>query len=272
MGLFDFSFGFSNNQAQVGLNKEDTDWLYQRQSDRWRSNTDWFNLNGYSQMRAGLEKAGYNPLMALGSTPMSGATVSGSVMDERSNASSFNSSGIPLGFEAFRSQMRNVNADTNLKYAQTEENISRSSLENVQKILSDKEIPYKDRMLASSLLGIQLENEYKKQLAKNVSADTGLKITQSDLNRFQMNYYNALSNLSYSQKKHFDKLITKISQDIDLSSSDQQWLNSHPRQAAFLNYVKRYGSAIGSVLNPAMNAYNSYNYGKYVDIQGRKEF
>ena len=111
MGLFDFSFGYSNNQAQVGLNKWDTDWLYQQQSDRWRGNTEWFNHNGYSQMKEGLIRAGYNPLMALGATPLSGATVSGAVMDERTNASSFDSSGIPLGVQAFKAQMRNVLAN-----------------------------------------------------------------------------------------------------------------------------------------------------------------
>lgn len=233
MGLFDFAFGFSNNNAQVGLNKWDTDWLYQQQSDRWRSNTDWFNNYGYSQMRAGLERAGYNPLMALGATPMSGATVSGAVMDERSNASSFNTSGVPLGVEAFRAQMRNVNADTTLKNAQTEENISRSNLENTQKILSDKEIPFKDRMLASTLLGVELQNRITEATVGNVNADTNLKRIQSNFTRRQIDEIN--QNIKLLRKQNI------------ISDKQAKYLKEHPVEAQNLLRASMYTGVIGNI-------------------------
>lgn len=174
MGLLDFGFNFSRSNASVGLNKWDTDWLYQKQNQYWRDNTAWFNQNGYSLMREGLESAGYNPLLALGREPVSGATVSGSVMDERSNASDFSMSGIPLGTRAFQAQLRNTNADTALKNAQTEENISRSNLEITQEILENKRIPFQDKMIASEALGLELKNMYSQALIKPVSALTDL--------------------------------------------------------------------------------------------------
>lgn len=234
MGLFDFAFGFSNNNAQVGLNKWDTDWLYQQQSNRWRSNTDWFNQNGYTQMRAGLEKAGYNPLMALGATPLSGATVSGAVMDERTNANSFNVQGVPLGVQAFKAQMRNVNADTTLKNAQTEENISRSNLENTQKILSDKEIPVKDRMLASTLLGVELENRIKEATVGNVNADTSLKRSNVQLTSKQM--------------KELDQQISLLKKQNIITNKQARWIKKHPWLVSQNMWISNYTSALGQLL------------------------
>lgn len=42
--------------------------------------TKWLNENGYSQMRTGLEAAGYNPLLAVGATPQSGTVGLGSAV------------------------------------------------------------------------------------------------------------------------------------------------------------------------------------------------
>lgn len=233
MGLFDFSFGFSNNNATVGLNRDDTAWLYQKQADLWQRNTEWYNKNGYAYLREGLEKAGYNPLMALGASPLNGATVSGSVMDERSNASSFNSSGIPLGKQAFMAQMRNVNADTTLKNAQTEENISRSNLENTQHILGSKEVPYKDKMLASTLLGLELENRIKQATVGNVNADTNLKRVQSSLTSRQISEINY--NISLLQKQNV------------ISNKQAEYLRKHPVEAENLLRAGMYTGVVGNI-------------------------
>lgn len=233
MGLFDFAFGFSNNSAQTGLNKWDTDWLYQQQSDRWRANTDWFNNYGYSQMRAGLERAGYNPLMALGATPQSGATVSGAVMDERTNASSFNASGIPLGAQALKAQMRNVNADTTLKNAQTEENLSRSNLEITQKLLNDKELSYKDKLMASQVIGVELDNMYKRALTQNVSADTAFKRSQGVMSNAQIKQINATVDLLKNEKI--------------ISDRQARWLKEHPIQAQAVTTLGNWTGAIGKI-------------------------
>lgn len=244
MGLFDFSFGFSNNQTQVGLNKEDTAWLYQRQSDQWRANTEWYNKNGYSYLKEGLMNAGYNPLMALGASPLNGATVSGAAMDERSNASSFNSSGIPLGKQAYLSQMRNVNADTALKNAQTEENISRSNLENTQKILEDKRIPFQTKQLAIQTIGMELENIMKQTQMQNIKADTQLKGMQTNLTRSQISEIN--QNIELLKKNNI------------ITDRQARWLKENPGQAQFVTGLSQWTSAIGNVFGS--NA--SYNFKK----------
>lgn len=69
MGLFDFAFGFSKGGGtDVGASKD----LMKYQSDTWRSNTEWFNQNGYKFLREGLINADYNPILAIGASPLSG--------------------------------------------------------------------------------------------------------------------------------------------------------------------------------------------------------
>lgn len=55
--------GTSLNQSKI---------LAQHQFNLSKKYTQWLNEQGYSQMRTGLEKAGYNPLLAVGATPQNG--------------------------------------------------------------------------------------------------------------------------------------------------------------------------------------------------------
>lgn len=80
MGLFDFSFGFSKSSGggtSVPLSKE----LMQFQSDQWRGNTEWFNKNGYKFLREGLINADYNPILAIGSSPLDGSMPNATAID-----------------------------------------------------------------------------------------------------------------------------------------------------------------------------------------------
>lgn len=233
MGLFDFALGFSKNESNVGLSREDTAWLYQQQSNQWRANTEWYNKNGYSYLKEGLMNAGYNPLMALGASPLNGATVTGSAMDERTNASSFNASGVPLGKVAYMSQLRNVNADTALKHAQTEENISRSNLENTQKILEDKRIPYQTKQLAIQTIGMQLDNIMKQTQMQNVKADTELKSMQTNFTRTQI-----------TQLYHQIELLKK---ENIISNKQAEYLKKHPKEAENLMRAGMYTGVIGNI-------------------------
>lgn len=80
MGLFDFSFDFSKSSGggtNVPLSKE----LMQFQSDQWRGNTEWFNKNGYKFLREGLINADYNPILAIGSSPLNGEMPNATAVD-----------------------------------------------------------------------------------------------------------------------------------------------------------------------------------------------
>lgn len=70
MGLLDFAFNFSKGGGtSVPMSKS----LMKFQSQQWRDNTQWFNQNGYKLLRDGLVAADYNPILAIGSSPLDGA-------------------------------------------------------------------------------------------------------------------------------------------------------------------------------------------------------
>lgn len=70
MGILDFGFNFSKGG---GTDLGDSMALMKYQSKQWRKNTQWYNLNGYDYLRQGLIKADYNPILAIGSSPLNGA-------------------------------------------------------------------------------------------------------------------------------------------------------------------------------------------------------
>lgn len=70
MGILDFGFNFSQGG---GTNVRDSISLMNHQSDLWRGNTEWFNKEGYKFLRQGLINADYNPILAIGSSPLNGA-------------------------------------------------------------------------------------------------------------------------------------------------------------------------------------------------------
>lgn len=71
MGLFSSLFGSKSSGGGTDIGASKT--LMNHQMELNKQYTQWLNENGYSQMRAGLEKAGYNPLLAVGATPQQGS-------------------------------------------------------------------------------------------------------------------------------------------------------------------------------------------------------
>lgn len=65
--------GFSGSSNASGFSLADTKRLTDYNIEKNKEYTQWLNENSYSQMRLGLENAGYNPLMALGATPQQGS-------------------------------------------------------------------------------------------------------------------------------------------------------------------------------------------------------
>lgn len=70
MGILDFGFNFSNGGGTDYWNSVR---LMNHQSELWRGNTEWYNKNGYKFLREGLINADYNPILAIGSSPLNGA-------------------------------------------------------------------------------------------------------------------------------------------------------------------------------------------------------
>lgn len=73
--------------------------------------TQWLNENGYSQMRKGLETAGYNPILATGATPQQG-TMSAPMATESTTARSVNLNDI-VGLTNTQASTDNIKANTN---------------------------------------------------------------------------------------------------------------------------------------------------------------
>lgn len=258
MGLVDFGFNFSKNHTSNHLNREDTAWLYGQQSDQWRANTEWFNDNGYSMLRKGLEKAGYNPLMALGAQPVSGATVSGSAMEERSNASSLGMSGLPLTSQAYKAQLRNVNADSLLKSAQTDETISRGNLENTLETIKSKEVPYAARKAEAEVLKLESEQKLVDEQINLVKEQTKTEISRQQLNQQEIKYKQSLVGLTNTEIQHYQKIIEQIDAGLELTAGDRAFLSKHPKQAEWISGVKQYAGAIGAIIAPVVSGAGAY--------------
>ena len=104
-GLFNFG---SSGGTDIGASKA----LMSHQMDLQKDYTQWLNENQYSQLRTGLENAGYNPLLALGSSPQQGQIGMGSAVS--GSTASFNP-GELLNAVATVAQIKNTDADTQNK-------------------------------------------------------------------------------------------------------------------------------------------------------------
>lgn len=71
-GLLGGSSGSSNDTTGQSMA------LMRYQTDLQKEYSQWLNENSYSHLRTGLEKAGYNPLLAVGATPQNGSVGLGS--------------------------------------------------------------------------------------------------------------------------------------------------------------------------------------------------
>ena len=98
----------SSGGTDVGASKALMDYQFGLQKDY----TQWLNENQWQQMRTGLENAGYNPLMALGATPASGAIGMGSAVS--GNTAQFSGLDAVSALSGL-ANISNVQADTEQK-------------------------------------------------------------------------------------------------------------------------------------------------------------
>ena len=237
-GLLGKLFGSaSGSNAQAGLNRKDTKWMYDQQDKHWRGNTEWFNTNGWTQMREGLEKAGYNPLMALGASPQSGATVQGTAMDNKTNAWSLD---MPHSIAQEIQNLKNTNADTQLKKAQTEENISRSSLEIAQRIATDENLPFDIRLKSMQVIGSQLNNEL-------IGSQIHLNNAQHGLINQQTKESQQRSRLTSAQVEQVHQEIELLKNQKIITDKQAQWLHDHPKQASVSFGIGQWTGAVGNI-------------------------
>lgn len=110
VGALSGLFGGKSGGTDIGASIA----LMNHQNELQKDYTQWLNENSYSQMRTGLENAGYNPLLAVGASPQSGAT--GIATATSGNTAQFD------GQRALQSlltlaQVKNIQADTDMKNA-----------------------------------------------------------------------------------------------------------------------------------------------------------
>lgn len=160
MGIFDFSFGLSQGGGtNVGASKD----LMQFQSSQWRGNTKWYNLNGYKYLRQGLIDADYNPILAIGSSPLNGAMPNAAATDGTTSISGSASPSANVQASTAKkiseSQIM-VNKATANKLAEealTQDNIrnnldSQSALNLLQSEEIQRLLPYKERKLIADII------------------------------------------------------------------------------------------------------------------------
>lgn len=118
--------------------------------------TKWLNTEGHSQLREGLEKAGYNPMLAVNASPSSGSISGGSAGMPNVPNSDIGASAVNA-YKVFNLERQKIKADTNATNA------------------------------SASLLSEQKKTETYKQ--KQIEADTALKYVDKLLGDKQLSWY-----------------------------------------------------------------------------------
>lgn len=176
MGLFDALFGFGSSAMTSAMNwamsREAMNTQYENQrklniqsNELSKDYTQWLNTNAYSQQRTGLENAGYNPMLAVGASPMSGNISGGSAGLSSAQASDLSGS-VTNAYRAFRLERDKTGAEVNqLKASEKATNASVSlideqakteqyrqkqmeadtALSNINKMLADKQVKWYDK-------------------------------------------------------------------------------------------------------------------------------
>lgn len=143
--------------SHSGTNLKGSAALMALQNKYWKENTQWYNENGYKFLRTGLESAGYNPILALGASPLNGnmpsATADSSTSASIDMASSMQANIAKKQSNATISNIEANTAKTN-EEAITQQNIRRNydadtDLKMIQAIATDKKMPYEIRKLAA---------------------------------------------------------------------------------------------------------------------------
>lgn len=187
------NFSFANGG---GTNLADSQALMKSQSAWWRSNTQWFNENGYKYLRKGLIDAGYNPLLALNSSPLNGAMPTATATDPTSSMSVDNASTMQANTarEMSKSQI-NLNQATARKTdeeAITQKNV-RDNLDadtrykQAMEIATNSKLPWEIRQIAIDILKTESQIDLNQANAAESRERTNYYGKDAESRRIQAN-------------------------------------------------------------------------------------
>ena len=200
---------FAGNMITSAINSSRS-WKY---TQRAMALQDYYNRkythDQYGLMRSGLEEAGYNPLLALGSSAQSAIYSPSGINSDSDNGAQAVQSAIQAR------QLRNENklADANVKQseansalaneqAQTEQAKRvqmdfQNSMYDVQKHLAQKDLSWYDRKAYANLYNLfqQAENYKASSAIGAMNAETA---RQNMINSYKVNLYNAETNRNRS--------------------------------------------------------------------------
>lgn len=252
MGLFDFGFNFSKGGGtDIGSSKE----LMKYQSDQWRGNTQWFNENGYKFLRQGLINADYNPILAIGASPLSGEMPNATAQQ---GTESFGFNATPSANKQANTaekianstiSLNNANAQKASEEALTQGNYranldSQTALNNIETIWKNESMPLQLKMLETQV-------ELNKYMSANYSANTAK--TQEET-RYVKDYAEAT-------KKNAEIAEKQYNLNKDTTISEQKYREDHP----LYNWADRWSKAISPWAMPVAigsSAHSQPNYEK----------
>ncbi|QXN75184.1 DNA pilot protein [Microvirus mar37] len=142
--------------------------------------TKWMNENGYSQMRTGLENAGYNPILALGASPASGSVGIANATEGTS------AKGVTLNNLA---SIMNTTANTKLQEQQAETEFAKRV-----NLSADTGLKLADTMYKKGLIKWQDLQNYAELALKRSSSAMNTASAKASLRNADTNYYNAVTN------------------------------------------------------------------------------
>lgn len=221
-------------QYQAGLNYE-----YSKKQFKYQ------NLNGMKQARKGLEKAGYNPMLAITSgqgSPMSASSsFSSNPSFQGADFSDVGSSAISNANavkqqknqdKLTESQVENYNADSQLKTAQALHEqfkqlntIADTNLKDAEKVLTDKqataqekENAWIDKKNAEYIKRLQTQNEVDlaNSVSNRIAAYASSSQAQASLINADTNAYDVKVNRPKQIQNQYDLGINTRSNDISL--------------------------------------------------------
>lgn len=179
-----------------------------KQSAYWRTNYKWANLNGYSFMRQGLEKADYNPLLAIGAQPQQAPmpTADSNMSISADLVGAGNSAGYtPQG----KAQIENLSANTGQQNANatklyqealTQDNVRNNldadtNYKHAMALATNEKLPWEIRKLGIELLksmaevdNIQQNTAESKERSKYYGQNADSNTANADANQY--NAYN----------------------------------------------------------------------------------
>lgn len=180
--MFDLGLTFSKSTGG-GTNSAMSKALMKFQSEQWRENTQWFNENGWKFMRQGLINGDYNPILAIGQSPLDGQMPNATAVDPQ-NSYSYDGASAMQANTARKMSDSQIALNKASAFKTAEEGLSQSNYRNMLDSQSGL-----NTMLAIS------ENAQLPYKLRRYAADSAMLYSQAQLNRANAAYvpYNAES-------------------------------------------------------------------------------